>query len=73
MGVYTNINRVYTNAGGREVEKFEQGYAYSTKYIDIYFEIEKGGYESGTEHATRSARNTDRQTTREQCRGFSSY
>jgi len=33
---------------------------------DVFLDIEKGGYECGTEHKTLRAQNTDRKTVREE-------
>jgi len=51
---------------GQEIESYGQGYVYSNRYIIVCFEIRRGGYEYGTEHKTRSAQNTERQTGREE-------
>ena len=39
---------------------------YINRDSDVYSDLEKDGYGCGTEHKTRSARNTDRKTGREE-------
>ena len=39
---------------------------YTNRDVNVYFEIKNSGYEDGTEHETRSAQDTDRQTGREE-------
>ena len=66
--VYTHTNRDFRYTDGTEIESSGQEYVYNNRHTDVYFEIEKDGHEYGTEHKTRSTRNTDRQTGREENR-----
>jgi len=53
--VYTQIDRDYENADGREIESYWQGYVYSNRDIDVLFEIEQGGMPLNMEHNTKHA------------------
>jgi len=70
VGVYKHRNRDLKDVDETEIESYEQDYVYNNSHVGVYFEIEKGNYECGTEHETRSAPKTqidiNRQTGREE-------
>jgi len=41
MQVYIHMNRDQKDADEREIQSYGQGYVYSKRNIDVYFEIKK--------------------------------
>ena len=60
------MNRNFKFVLWTDIEIYQQGYVYNTSHIFVCFEILIGDYEDETGHATRSALNTDKQTSREE-------
>jgi len=62
MQEYIPMNRDQKDADEREIQSYGQGYVYSKRNIDVYFENKKSGLnmEQNTKHAARE-KQLDRQ------------